>query len=154
MPGLPSSVLLTQNRPTKLSFSSADAPRLEGMTEHRAWSQKCRTTSGIPRVPRLSRFRTILMIDRADSATNRGHHVGWQRKGPAREPEFQGGPMNCQPSGSVIPAQGQVNSPTLSVCEETTILCFSVRERTAGMIARCHPLSVVSASSPDWRDGQ
>jgi hypothetical protein len=55
--------------------------------------------------------------------------------------------MNCQPTGSVIPALGQVNSPSLSDCEETTILCRSVRERTAGMVARCHPLSVVSASS-------
>jgi hypothetical protein len=55
--------------------------------------------------------------------------------------------MNCQPTGSVIPARGQVNSPSLSDCDETTILCFGVRERTAGMAARCHPLSVVSASS-------
>jgi hypothetical protein len=80
------------------------------------------------------------MIERAGSATNRGHHGGWQRKGPAREPEFQGGPMNCQPTVSVIPALGQVNSPSLSDCEETTILSFSVRERTAGMVARCNPL--------------
>jgi hypothetical protein len=54
--------------------------------------------------------------------------------------------MNCQPTVSVIPALGQVNSPSLSVCEETTILCLSVRERTADMAAQCHPLSVVSAS--------
>ena len=64
----------------------------------------------------LSRFGTILMIYGADSTTNRGHHGGWQRKGPAREPEFQGGPMNSQPMASVIPAHEQVNSPSLSVC--------------------------------------
>ena len=45
--------------------------------------------------------------------------------------------MNCQPTVSVIPALGQVNSPSLSDCEETTILCLSVRERTAGMLAQC-----------------
>ena len=55
--------------------------------------------------------------------------------------------MHSQPTISVIPALGQVNSPSLSVCEETTILCLSVRERTAGMAAQCHPLSVVIASS-------
>jgi hypothetical protein len=55
--------------------------------------------------------------------------------------------MNCQPTVSVIPALGQVNSPSLSDCEETTILWFSVRERTAGMVARCHPLWVAMASS-------
>ena len=87
------------------------------------------------------------MIDRADSAANRGHRGGWQRKGPAREPEFQGGPMNCQPTVSVIPALGQVNSPSLSGCEETTILCLSVREHTADMAAQCHPLWVAIASS-------
>jgi hypothetical protein len=87
------------------------------------------------------------MIDRADSATNRGHYVNQQRKGSAREPEFQGGPMNRQPTGSVIPALGQVNSPSLSECEETTILCLSVREHTADMAAQCHPLSVAIASS-------
>ena len=87
------------------------------------------------------------MMYGADSTTNRGHHVGWQRKGPAREPEFQGGPMNCQPTVSVIPARGQVNSPSLSECEETTILCLSVREHTADMAAQCHPISVAIASS-------
>jgi hypothetical protein len=55
--------------------------------------------------------------------------------------------MNSQPTVSVIPAPAQVNSPNLSDCEETSILCFSVWERTADMLAQCHPLSVVSASS-------
>jgi hypothetical protein len=55
--------------------------------------------------------------------------------------------MNSQPTVSVIPALEQVNSPSLSDCEETTILCLSVRERTAGMATQCYPLSVVSASS-------
>ena len=72
--------------------------------------------SRTPRILILPRFGTILIIYRAGSATNRGHHGGWQRKGPAREPEFQGGPMNSQPMDSVIPAQEQVNSPSLSVC--------------------------------------
>jgi hypothetical protein len=61
-----------------------------------------------------------------------------QRKAPLRRPEFQGGPMNFQPMLSVSPALGQVNSPSLSVCEETTILGLSVRERTAAMVAPCH----------------
>jgi hypothetical protein len=55
--------------------------------------------------------------------------------------------MNSQPTGSDIPALGRVNSPSLSGFEETTILCFGVRERTAGMVTQCHPLWVVSASS-------
>ena len=55
--------------------------------------------------------------------------------------------MNCQPTGSVIPAPAQVNSPNLSDCEETTILCLSVREHTADMAVQCHPLSVAIASS-------
>jgi hypothetical protein len=55
--------------------------------------------------------------------------------------------MNSQPTVSVIPALGQVNSPSLSECEETTILCLSVREHTADMAAQCHPLSVAIASS-------
>jgi hypothetical protein len=54
--------------------------------------------------------------------------------------------MNCQPTGSVIPARGRVNSPSLSDCDETTILCFGVRERTAGMAGQCHPLLVAIAS--------
>jgi hypothetical protein len=55
--------------------------------------------------------------------------------------------MNSQPTGGDIPALGQVNSPSLSDCEETTILCFGVRERTAGMVTQCRPLSVAIASS-------
>jgi hypothetical protein len=55
--------------------------------------------------------------------------------------------MNFQPMLSVSPALGQVNSPSLSVCEETTILCLSVRERTAGMVTQCRPLLVAIASS-------
>jgi hypothetical protein len=55
--------------------------------------------------------------------------------------------MNSQPSGSVIPTLGQVNSPSLSDCEETSILCLSVRERTADMAAQCHPLWVAITSS-------
>ncbi|ANY82822.1 hypothetical protein BB934_31790 (plasmid) [Microvirga ossetica] len=69
-----------------------------------------------PEISMLPRFETILMMYGADSTTNRRHHGGWQRKGPAREPEFQGGPMNSQPMASVIPALGQVNSPSLSDC--------------------------------------
>jgi hypothetical protein len=56
--------------------------------------------------------------------------------------------MNFQPMLSVSPALGQVNSPSLSVCEETTILGLSVRSRTAAMGAQCHPLQRVIASSP------
>jgi hypothetical protein len=59
--------------------------------------------------------------------------------------------MNSQPAASVVPALGQVNSPSLSDCEETTILCLSVRERTADMAAQCHPISVAIASFLLWR---
>jgi hypothetical protein len=62
-----------------------------------ASSQKSRMTRRTPRFYMLSPFRAIFIIYGADTTTNRGYHVNWQRKGPAREPEFKGGPMNSQP---------------------------------------------------------